>query len=138
MKKWMAILSIVTSLTLYSATGVATASVSTIDSFDANSLTKSDGTYWVWGGNYSVPTQIQELTDVKSSFNQHIVVKDDGTVWQWQRNPNSAEVDITPVEGVNNVIATYYPLILDVEGKVYQMPVDSSSTPIKHSNLFLM
>jgi alpha-tubulin suppressor-like RCC1 family protein len=103
-------------------------------SFDANSLTKSDGSYWVWGGDqyrgYSVPTQILGLTDVKASFGQHYVMKNDGTVWQWERRPNSSEVDIVRIEGVNNVIATSYQnsLIVDIEGKVYKLPTDGSST----------
>jgi hypothetical protein len=138
MRKWIATLSFVTSLTLCSAVSVAAASsTSNIANFEANSLTKSDGSYWVWGHNYSVPTQIQGLTDVKSTFGQHFVVKNDGTVWQWERKPNSPVVNIFPVEGVENVIATDYqdPLILDVEGKIYQMPDDNSSAAILIPNI---
>jgi hypothetical protein len=113
----------------------------TMFSFDANSLTKSDGSYWVWGGDqrsgYSVPTQILGLTDVKASFGKNYVMKLDGSVWQWARRPNSPELDIVRIEGVHDVIATSYEnsLIVDAEGHVYNLPTDGSSAAILISGI---
>lgn len=62
---------------------------------------RSDGTVWVWGGNWvgqlglgevdqvNLPTQLPGLTNVKAiyvGFWHNIAVKTDGTVWTWGDN----------------------------------------------------
>lgn len=116
---------IAVSLLLSMVSGVTAASTSTkIQGFEANSLIKANGSFWVWGVTYSVPTQITGLTDVTSSFGRNYVIKSDGTVWIWERT-SSSEVNIYPIEGVSNVIASsyHYPMILDVNGNVYELPI---------------
>lgn len=92
-------------------------------SFDATSLSKSDGSYWVWGEGLSVPIQIYGLSDVEKSFESHLVMKKDQTVWFWERIAPSGEIKVYHVPALNNLIDVQYKmgdlLALDQEGMVY-------------------
>ncbi|WP_274364146.1 stalk domain-containing protein [Paenibacillus thermotolerans] len=133
MKKWLAALCLVTSIGLGSAAGdasTAAAAAGNIQSYGADYLMKSDGTFWVWGNYYTVPTQVQGLTDVKASIGGQFVVKNDGTVWRWERNAITGLAQFELVDGVTDAVSVYnqYPdmLFLNAEGKLYRMPQDRS------------
>lgn len=108
----------------------AAASASSIQSFEPNELIKTDGTYWVWGGSQSVPTQITGLTDVAAAFPGRLIMKKDHTVWYWERStPASASVHIEQVEqlsDITNVYATWDELlVIDAAGHVHHAPLTS-------------
>ncbi|GIQ70506.1 stalk domain-containing protein [Xylanibacillus composti] len=124
MKKKLGLLGMLLSLFFSTVTvGTAASAANQIQSFEANSLIRADGSYWVWGGTYTVPTQITGLTDVATSFGLNYVTKSDGTVWKWERT-SSPQVNVYPVEGVSDVLASSYhsPLILDANGHVFVLP----------------
>ena len=133
MKKLLALVGVISCL-LVSAEPLpayaATAAASSIQSFQPNELIKTDGTYWVWGGSQSVPTQIAGLTDVEAAFQGQLFMKKDHTVWHWDRNaPSSASVQIQPVEQLNHIIDVYSTwnelFITDSAGHVYYAPLTS-------------
>ncbi|CAM2780682.1 stalk domain-containing protein [Paenibacillus sediminis] len=110
-------------------------SSSNIKNFDIASLVKSDGSYWVWGNNQSVPTQIQGLTDVEVSFSDGLIMKQDNSVWYWERTSNSASVQIYPVKELNNIIKVYsmwnVAMALDADGRVFMIPRTDGKLDIK-------
>ncbi len=127
MKKWHVFLSFVVGLTLISSIPVSAAEAdktSNIQSFEPTSLVKNDGTYWVWGGNQSVPTQLHGMTDVETSFSNNLVMKKDGSIWYLERNQSLSNTQIQKVNGLSNISTIYYSywselLALDTNGKVY-------------------
>lgn len=129
MKKWHVFLSFIVGLTLLSSSlpvsAAAADTTSNIQSFEPNSLVKNDGTYWVWGGDQSVPTQIQGMTDVKTSLGNDFVMKKDGSIWTFERNQSLSMTSIHEVKGLSsNISSIYYPIwneifVLDTNGKVY-------------------
>lgn len=54
-----------------------TTTTSNLTSYGADYLTKTDGSFWVWGGNRSVPTQIHDLNEVQAYFGSQYVMKKD-------------------------------------------------------------
>ncbi|WP_199618217.1 stalk domain-containing protein [Paenibacillus alkalitolerans] len=130
MKKWTAILSLVTCLTVSSLAAPASeaAASSGIRSFEPDSLIKTDGSLWVWGNDQSVPTQIVGLTDVEKSFEHGFVMKQDNSVWHWERSASSpSDVHIRRVEALNDLVSVHYNwrglLALDAEGRVFVVPI---------------
>lgn len=126
MKKWHVFLSFIVGLTLISSIPVSASAAdktSNIQSFEPASLVKNDGTYWVWGGNQSVPTQLQGMTDIETSFTNNFVMKKDGSIWYFERNQSLSSTHNQEVKGLSN-IRTIYPygnelLAIDADGKVY-------------------
>lgn len=135
MKKWIFICTLLLSLSLVLFNSPVFASVlnSNIQSFEASSLIKSDGSYWVWGDNQSVPIQIYGLSDVEKSFAGQLVMKKDHTVWFWDRIASFGATKIYYVKSLNNLIAVKSTwnniLALDQEGKVYLLTTQSRLDP---------
>jgi len=73
-----------------------------IRGFDTSSLIKTDLSYWVWGNNQSVPTQITALTDVIQSFPDQLVMKKDGSVWYWENT--SSGVQVQQMNGLSEIV----------------------------------
>ncbi|OAB26551.1 hypothetical protein PMSD_25555 [Paenibacillus macquariensis subsp. defensor] len=127
MKKWPAFLSLIVVLTLLSCIPVSAAAVdktSNIKSFGPTSLVKNDGTYWVWGGNQSVPTQFQGITDVMITFGNDYVMKNDGSIWYMGRNQSLSSTQIHEVKSLNHISTFYYSygnelFALGHDGKIY-------------------
>lgn len=94
-----------------------------ISSFEPTSLIKSDGTYWTWSLNQSVPTQVHGLTDVKRTFSHNIMMKIDQTVWFWEQSSPAVAAQLTPLRELSNLVDIKfdynYILALDAEGKVW-------------------
>ncbi|OAB36012.1 stalk domain-containing protein [Paenibacillus glacialis] len=126
MKKWHVFLSFIVGLTLLASIPISASAAdkpSNIQSFEPTSLVKSDGTYWVWGGNQSVPTQFHGMTDVKTVFSNNFVMKKDGSIWYLERNQSLSSTQIHEVKGLSNISA-FHPLgnelfAIDTDGKVY-------------------
>ncbi|ATW23893.1 stalk domain-containing protein [Candidatus Formimonas warabiya] len=142
MKKWILILTLLSSLSfvLFNPLALAAAPTSHIQSFEASSLIKSDGSYWVWGNDLqgndqSVPVQVYGLTEVEKSFDNQLVMKKDRTVWFWERTVPSGAIQIYPVKSLNNLIdvqsAWSEILTLDKEGKVYLLSTQGKLDPDK-------
>ncbi|MCR6546566.1 stalk domain-containing protein [Dehalobacterium formicoaceticum] len=117
-------------------TSALAASNGDFQSFGATSLSKSDGSYWVWGAGQSVPIQIHDLSDVEKSFDcqfdRQLVMKKDGTVWFWERKDPSGEIQVHNVQSLNNLIDVQYKmgdlLALDQERKVYLLSTQGQLT----------
>lgn len=125
-KKWISIVSVILVLGLVSSASAFAAEkaviTSNIASFGADYLTKTDGSFWVWGGLQSVPTQMVELSNVETSFGSGLIQKGDHSVWLWRRNFPSLTISIQPVNGLSNIVEVYThgkTLALDADGKVY-------------------
>ncbi|GGG05826.1 hypothetical protein GCM10010912_58110 [Paenibacillus albidus] len=128
MKKRPFFLSLILGLTLTAGASAAAAdttsngSNSTLASFEQDSLTKKDGSYWVWGALQSVPTQIPELSGVSASFGNGLVQKQDGSVWLIQYNYPNPAITVKPVQGVSDIKGTFdygRTLAWNAEGKVF-------------------
>lgn len=124
MKKWLALLSLISVLSFMTAiTAFADPPNSTIRSFQPTSLIKNDGTYWRWGGNQSVPTQVYGLTEVKEAFDDQLYVKNDNTVWHWEASSASAVARVQQVKELNGLTQVYsdgaMSLALDAGGSVF-------------------
>ncbi|GIO11822.1 hypothetical protein J19TS2_13770 [Cohnella xylanilytica] len=95
-----------------------------IAGYGANSLVKSDGTYWTWGDGRSAPTQIAGLADVETVLEGNLVVKKDGSVWHWEKTDSADGAKVEKVEGLTRPVAvryTYYgTLAVDAEGNVFR------------------
>ncbi|MDR9855265.1 stalk domain-containing protein [Paenibacillus sp. VCA1] len=124
MKKSIALLSLALGLTVSAQASAAEAnanSASNIVYYGTDSLVKKDGTFWIWGPQQPVPTQIPELTGAANTFGFHMVEKQDHSVWLWETKPLSKSVTVKPVSGISNVtkIEGYGPaLALDRDGNV--------------------
>lgn len=98
---------------------------SNIQSFDANSLSRTDGSYWIWGEERPVPIQIHGLTNVKQSFESNIVMKNDGSTWFWQQNDPSREIELHQINQLNRLVDIQQKwntmLALDEEGRVFHI-----------------
>lgn len=107
MKKWISMVSALLVLSLASNVSAVAAekSVTTtnLTSYGADYLTKTDGSFWVWGGNRSVPTQIHDLNEVQAYFGSQYVMKKDLSVWQWRTSAYSEAVKVTPVQELDNL-----------------------------------
>ncbi|WP_018758013.1 stalk domain-containing protein [Paenibacillus terrigena] len=104
MKKWIAWLSLLSictfSIPVYAGERPLNQN---IRDFDTSSLIKTDLSYWVWGNNQSVPTQVAALTDVVQSFPDQLVMKKDGSVWYWEYT--SSGIQIQQMKGLSNIVA---------------------------------
>lgn len=120
-------------ITSFHAPALAAVSISHIQSSEATSLIKSDGSYWVWGSNQSVPVQIHELTEVEKSFNCQLVMKKDHTVWFFQWNPSSGGIETYQLPSLNGLIdvqsAWSNTLALDEAGSVYLLSTKGEPDP---------
>ncbi|MWV42825.1 copper amine oxidase [Paenibacillus sp. HJL G12] len=99
-----------------------TSSSSDIATYHADSLIKKDGSYWVWGWQRPVPTQISEVSDVADSWGNGYFQKKDQSVWLWQSAYPTPTVKILPVQGLSHIVDVYEngrTLAWDTEGKVY-------------------
>lgn len=106
-----------------SAAAADTKSVSNIASFGTDSLVKKDGTFWIWGPQQPVPTQVPELSGVTSMLGDRMVEKKDHSVWLWETKVLSKAVTVKPVSGIRNVakIEGYGPtLAIDESGNVFK------------------
>jgi hypothetical protein len=109
MKKWISMVSALLVLSLASNASAVAAekSVTTttsLTSYGADYLTKTDGSFWVWGGNRSVPTQIHDLNEVQAYFGSQYVMKKDLSIWQWRTSAYSEAVKVTPVQELDNLV----------------------------------
>ncbi|QJC52839.1 hypothetical protein HGI30_15555 [Paenibacillus albicereus] len=98
-----------------------------IADFDASSLIRSDGSYWVWGDNRPVPTPILDLNDAKASLGAHLVQKKDGTVWRWEPTPSGFRVEALPALGPVDSVFDEGGMLIAVQedGLVKRIPVSS-------------
>lgn len=123
MQKWIVFFSV---LLMFSAApqspAAAASSGPSILAFWPNALVKADGTYWVWGGSRSVPTQIHGLDHAAVSFDRRLVMKQDKTVWYWEGNSPS-EIRVRQVEKLNNLVDVLFAgrtlAALDADGNVH-------------------
>ncbi|UVI29499.1 stalk domain-containing protein [Paenibacillus spongiae] len=140
MKKLIAVLSLVSCLSAASLASAAPASEtnSSIRSFEPTSLVKSDGTYWEWGQNQSVPTQVHGLTDVSRSLAGQLVMKEDHSVWYWDRSALSSAAQVQPVKELDNAAFVYSNwdelLAVDAQGKVSVLPKKDGKWDITQIN----
>lgn len=125
MKKTITLLSLALGLTVSaqaSAAAANTNTASTIASYGTDSLVKTDGTFWIWGPQQPVPTQVPELSGVTSMLGNKMVEKQDHTVWLWETKVLSKAVTVKPVSGISNVakIEGYGPMLaIDADGNVF-------------------
>ncbi|BBH25005.1 hypothetical protein Back11_63500 [Paenibacillus baekrokdamisoli] len=140
----LSLLSVLFSFPLSASAATTATSVITkanIQAFDSSSLIKTDGSYWVWGGNLSVPTQVTGLTDVAASFDFQFVMKRDNTVWYWERStPSSASFKISPIKELNHIVSVEsfgydQVVVVNGDGKVYTIPQVDNKLDIAHITL---
>jgi len=122
LKRWTASFLLFSLLSL--GLSVIPAAASGIDSFGTSSLTKSDGSFWIWGDRRTVPTQIPGLQQIKNDFaDTGFVVEEDGSVYYISQQFYSLEYEIHPVEAIQHVEKVYYGygryLFLDRDGNVF-------------------
>ncbi|MEL7566833.1 MAG: stalk domain-containing protein [Dehalobacterium sp.] len=135
MKKWITIFTLLLSITmaLLITPALSADSISKIQSFDGESLIKSDGSYWVWGNGQPVPVQIHGLSDVEKSFGSNLVMKKDHTVWFWERTTPSGAAQIYNDKTLNNLMDVKSSwsdiLALDEEGKVFLLTTQGKLNP---------
>ncbi|WP_223068958.1 stalk domain-containing protein [Paenibacillus caui] len=144
MKKWMASLGVLASLfyafssatAAGATTGANAAAAAHIRSFESTSLIKTDGTYWTWGGNQSVPTQVEGISNAADSFgdiqeSDLFVVKQDRSVLFLSQDNPSSRIKAEPFEGlkdlvdvrrIRNTIAA-----LDAGGKVFSAEINDGA-----------
>lgn len=132
MRKWIGLLCAILVLGFTSNAGLAAAektASSSIASFGADYLIKTDGSFWVWGGNRSVPTQIHDLNEAQASFGSQYVMKKDLSVWQWRTSVNSEAVKVTPVPELSNLVdmitAGNQTIALTEDGKILSSTLSS-------------
>jgi len=118
-----------TSLPVFAASNPET----TISHFEANSLITSDGSYWVWGGQQSVPTQVHGIEDAVESFKSQLVEREDGSMVFVKRDPYlPTAITVHPISGLRNVTSVHASwnefLATDHEGKVFVIPFAGIST----------
>ncbi|MBW7475410.1 copper amine oxidase [Paenibacillus oenotherae] len=105
---------------------------SNISSFQYASLIKTDGTYWQWGGNQSVPTQVHGLADVKQSFTGQLIMKQDHTVWYWERSSLAAAAQLHPIAELRDLADVYldgsHLWALNAQGQVFTAPTPESQS----------
>lgn len=125
MKKWKFIcnLFICLSLFLFNAPAFASTLNSTVKSFEASSLIKSDSSYWVWGNGDASPIQIHGLLDVEKSFGSQLVMKKDYSVWFWEWTNRSVAAQVYNIKALSNLVDVKSDwnniLALDQKGKIY-------------------
>lgn len=126
MKKWTIIFSTLLGLSLVSNASAAgsdtAASSSTIASFGTDWLTKTDGSFWIWDYNQSVPTQIPELTGATGSYPGGLVVMGDQTIKQWSNDYYTPVISVKQVRGlssIQDVLVWNDTLVTDDGGAVY-------------------
>ena len=125
MKKWIFTCTLLTSLSLALLNNPIFASdlKSNIQSFEASSLIKSNGSYWVWGSDQSTPVQIHGLSNVVKSFSDQLIMTKDKDVWFWDRITPSQAIQIHKVKALNNLVdvkSTWNNVLaLNEEGKIY-------------------
>ncbi|MBP1931051.1 stalk domain-containing protein [Ammoniphilus resinae] len=135
MKKAILAFTVITSLcTSGLPASAVTDPVTTISHFEANSLITSDGSYWVWGGQQSVPTQVHGIDDAVESFESQLVKKEDGSIVFVERDLYlPSDITVHPVPGLSNITSVHASwnelLATDQEGRVFVIPY-SGGRPI--------
>ncbi|MNH95545.1 hypothetical protein D3C73_481940 [compost metagenome] len=138
MKKWTLFcstllgISLVTSASASAAAGADTTPASSIQSFGTDWLTKTDGSFWIWDYNQSVPTQIPELTGTTGSYPGGLVVMGDQTSKQWSNDYYTPAITVKPVSGlssIQDVLDWNGTLIADAAGAVYTKVRADDSQP---------
>ncbi|SFS72633.1 Copper amine oxidase N-terminal domain-containing protein [Paenibacillus sp. BC26] len=94
----------------------------------------SDGTYWVWGDQQSVPTKVQGIKDAVASFGGWLVVSKNGSVSYVERDRYFPSVILTqPVEGLREVVSIHPGwsgwFAVDSIGQVYNLPNKVGRSP---------
>ncbi|REE81519.1 copper amine oxidase-like protein [Paenibacillus taihuensis] len=111
--------------TIYAAASEP-ANTNTIAAYGSDSLIESDGTYWVWGQNHSVPTQIHELSDVAASFSDRIIMKNDLSVWHWEPTASATEYKVEPIPALKDIAAVtdtwLHTFVIEKDGDVFTIP----------------
>ncbi|WP_025693210.1 stalk domain-containing protein [Paenibacillus zanthoxyli] len=132
MKKWLAGLGLALGIAL-SVQGVALAAEAgtSIAEFGPSSLIKSDGSYWIWGVNQSVPTPLVGLGKIKADLGSGIVQKTDGSFWLFSRNTRTMALEIRQVEGLSHPVkifkgTSYEAVAVDADGSVYRAAKDGN------------
>ncbi|NGM84586.1 copper amine oxidase [Paenibacillus sp. 7124] len=132
MKKWLAGLGLALSIALtVQGAALAAETGTSIAEFGPSSLIKSDGSYWIWGINQSVPTPLVGLGKIKADLGSGIVEKTDGTLWLVGRNPRTLAIETRQVEGLNHPVkilnsTPYEALAIDADGSVYRAGKDDN------------
>ncbi|WP_379153900.1 stalk domain-containing protein [Paenibacillus sp. sgz5001063] len=114
MKRWIITLSLALSLTASLSVSSAfaeaaqdTSTASSIASYGADYLIKTDGSLWVWGDSRSVPTEVPGIENVQSSFNMPLdglfAVSRDQTVWKVETSASTLAMQSTPLEQMKNL-----------------------------------
>ncbi|WP_188114444.1 stalk domain-containing protein [Paenibacillus sp. B2(2019)] len=133
-KKWISMVSALLVLSLACNVSAAAAAENTttttnLTSYGADYLTKTDGSFWVWGGNRSVPTQIHDLNEVQAYFGSQYVMKKDLSVWQWRTSAYSEAVKVTPVQELDNLVDMFMTgnrtIALKGDGTILSAPLSS-------------
>ncbi|SEO55833.1 stalk domain-containing protein [Paenibacillus sp. OV219] len=108
------------------ASAAEAASQSTIRDFGIDSLIKMDGTYWIWGQNHSVPTQIHELSDVAASYADRVIMKKDLSVWHWEPTSSATAYKLEPIPTLTDIAsitdAWEKTFIIEKDGDVFVTP----------------
>ena len=121
------------SLVLFNSAVLAGTLNPSLQSFEANSLIKADGTYWEWGGDHAVPIQIHGLSDVEKAFSHQTVVKKDLSVGFWERIETSKVIRYHEISSLKNLVDVQSKwndiLALDSEGKVYLLSTQGRNDP---------
>ncbi|AZN39843.1 stalk domain-containing protein [Paenibacillus albus] len=108
------------------ANAAEAASNSTISDYGIDSLIKTDGTYWIWGQNHSVPTQIHELSDVAASYADRVIVKKDLSVWHWEPTSLATAYKVEPIPALTDIAsitdAWEKTFIIEKDGDVFVTP----------------
>jgi Copper amine oxidase N-terminal domain. len=111
-----------------------------IVSYDASSLVKKDGTYWIWGGYGmpSVPTQLHGIADAKQALGNRYFSKTDGTLWHWQKSQGSSnDYEMREIEGIREPLEVLEysesggrALALDHDGNVFRLNNGKAGAPL--------
>ncbi|MBB3114595.1 alpha-tubulin suppressor-like RCC1 family protein [Paenibacillus phyllosphaerae] len=133
MKKWTALLSLASIVSLTWTASASAANASLIRAYEPDSLIKTDGSYWIWGGSQSVPTQVQGITEAKASFPYHFIVQEDNSVWHWSRETPSSEAVLTQADELKGLLSLQSLgkklIALDTTGSVYTIPMADYEHP---------
>ncbi|MCE3200207.1 stalk domain-containing protein [Paenibacillus sonchi] len=136
MKKWTLFCITLLGVSLVSSTAASadtdTTSASSIKSFGTDWLTKTDGSFWIWDYNQSVPTQIPGLTGASASYNGGLAVMEDHTIKQWSNDYYTPVITVKPVSGlssIQDVLDWNGTLVADATGAVYTKVRADDSQP---------
>lgn len=127
LKKSCAAMLLSTALGLSGTLSVSAADTGlTIREFTPSSLIKSDGSYWSWGGQSPVPTELQKIGSVKQAFSDgyygYFIEKTDGSLLMFNAGTRYTEQTYQPVQGLTNAAVILFKndaLAIDDDGNVF-------------------